>query len=114
MKTIFAAAALALTAGHAFADTITLSAPMAGATLQDSAVDMSVYWTDAGDAYALVATYVTDDAPTDPARLHMQLKDGDRVSFGLPGADSRLFTFARDGGAVSVTSARVGVDLASR
>jgi len=113
MKRILTAAALALTASHAFADTVTLAAPMAGATLHESDVDMSVYWTDAGGAYALVTTYVIDEAPAEPARLQMHLAEGDSVSFGLPGVQGRLFTFARDGGTVSVTSARLGVDVAS-
>lgn len=115
MKTTIAAAtALALTAGATFADTITLSDPMAGATLHETDLDMSVYWTEADGALALVATYVTDDAATDPARLQMHLKDGDAVSFGLPGVQDRLFTFARDGETVTVASDRVGMDVASR
>ena len=114
MKPILTAAALALTANAALADTITLTQANAGATLHESDVDMSVYWTEDGDAYALTATYVTDEAPAEPARLRMHLSDGDKVSFGLPGVQDRLFTFARDGGTVSVESARVGVDYASK
>jgi len=114
MKRILtAAAALALTAPLAAADALTLTDARAGATLHDSDVDMSVYWTDAGETYELVATYVTDEAPAAPARLQMNLADGDAVSFGLPGVQGRLFTFARNGGAVSVKSIRVGTDFAS-
>lgn len=114
MKLILSTAALALTATTALADTVTLTRTNAGATLHESDADMSVYWVEDGDAYALTATYVTDEAPEDPARLRMHLNDGDTVTFGLPGVQDRLFTFARDGETVSVGSARVGVDYASK
>lgn len=114
MKITFAAALLALTAGHAFAGDITLTEAKAGATLHSGNVDMNVYWTADADAIEVVATYVTKDTPAEINRLRMHLNDGDRASFGLPGVQGRLFTFARDGEAVSVDAARVGVDFASR
>ncbi|MGK7653541.1 hypothetical protein ACSQ76_14305 [Roseovarius sp. B08] len=114
MKAILTAAALALTATTAFADTVTVTRAIAGATLHETDADMSVYWVEDGDAYALTAFYVTGEAPADPARLRMHLADGDKVTFGLPGVKDRLFTFARDGETVSVRSARVSVDYASK
>lgn len=114
MKHILTTAALVLTASTASADTITLTGAGAGATLHESDVDMSIYWTEAGEDHALVATYVTDEAPAEPARLRMHLAEGDEVSFGLPGVQDRLFTFARAGDAVSVSSERVSVDFAGK
>ena len=107
------AAALSVASTAAFASDITLTTPAAGATLHHDAVDMSVYFTEAAEGYEVVATYVTDAAPTDPARLVMLLNEGDRVSFGLPGVRGELFSFARTDDAVTVSARRAGIDLAS-
>ncbi len=114
MKITFAAALLVLTAGHAVAGDITLTQAKAGSSLHTGNLDMNVYWTADEAAYEVVATYVTKDAPAKINRLRMHLAEGDRASFGLPGVQGRMFTFARNGGTVSVEAARVGVDIASR
>lgn len=110
----FAVAALfALSATAALADDITLAKPEAGATLHDAGIDMSVYWTPAaeGAGYEVVATYLTA-TDAEPSRIAMVLNDGDRVSFGLPGARGVIYSFAREGAAVTVTGTRLGTDLA--
>jgi phage tail sheath gpL-like len=100
---IFAAALPATAAmNHA---SITLAAPMAGATLDAGTVDMSVYYTATADkTFEVVATYVSDAAPEKPLQLSMALADGDNVHFGLPGHPETLFSFARHGNAVTVSS----------
>lgn len=89
---------------------LTLSAPKAGATLASGPVDMSVYYlrTD-GTGFDVVATYVTDAAPDQPRQLVMTLADGDRVQFSLPGQMDRLYSFARQGDAVTVSSQPVAL-----
>ena len=114
MKTALSAAILALTATAAMSETINLDSPMAGATLKEGPSDISVYWTEEGDILAVTAIYVTDETPAQPSRLRMDLRDGDRVSFGLPGQRERLYSFVRDGETVRVENARVGIEFASR
>ena len=113
MKT-FTTAALALTvlAGAAAADEITLTAPMSGATLHEAGVDMAVYTVEADAGLEVVATYTPADTYA-PMRLAMVLADGDEVNFGLPGAPTVYFTFARAGDDVTVTARPVGVQFAS-
>ena len=112
MKTLSAAAlaaalfAAALPATAAMNNaSVTLAAPLAGATLEAGRVDMSVYYTASTDkAFEVVATYVSDTAPAKPLQLTMALADGDNVHFGLPGHPETLFSFARHGNAVTVSS----------
>ncbi len=112
MKTILAAAALALTSGAALADAVTLTAPDASATLHEDKIDMNVYWTERAEGYELVATYLTGLTNEAPARLVMLLEDGDNVTFGLPGAPGYHFSFIRAGDAVSVVTHGYGEKLA--
>ena len=103
------AAALPVSAGMN-QTALTLSAPKAGATLASGPVDMSVYYlrTD-GTGFDVVATYVTDAAPDQPRQLVMTLADGDRVQFSLPGQMDMLYSFARQGDAVTVSSQPVAL-----
>ncbi|MHA6645745.1 hypothetical protein [Mesorhizobium sp. A623] len=117
MKTLSAialSAALVTTAiasTAASAGSITLSAPMAGITLQSRDVDMSLYFIEtAGGRYEVVATYVDDTTPNDPGRLVMSLADGDSTSFGLPGHPGVLYGFSRTGSSVTVSDILVSGD----
>ena len=103
------AAALPVSAGMN-QTALTLSAPKAGATLASGPVDMSVYYlrTDV-TGLDVVATYVTDAAPDQPRQLVMTLADGDRVQFSLPGQMDMLYSFARQGDAVTVSSQPVAL-----
>ncbi len=103
MKTIslLSAAALSVTALSAHADQITLTSPLAGASLHAGDVDMSVYWTDVETGYEVVATYLEADAVT-PAQMTLVLVDGDAVTFSLPGRLDHSYKFARTGAAVTV------------
>lgn len=113
MKTLIAAAALALTAAPALANEIVLEEAMAGATLHQSGVDMSVYWTEAEAGYEVVATFLPQMADAAPARLIMTLAEGDDVSFGLPGTLTHTYTFARTEAGVTVAAEPVGLQYAS-
>lgn len=103
---ILAAASLfsITSASVAQAGTVTLDAPHAGASLHTGRIAMSVYFTRTdSDAFQVVATYAGKAEPDQPRRIVMALSDGDRVSFGLPGHRGALYTFARDGGVVTVS-----------
>lgn len=103
-KLATAALLAALAPAAVLADTVTLTAPRSGATLQGETVDMSIYFTDGIDgAYELVATSVSDAAPDQPQRLIMALSEGDDVSFSLPGHEEVLYNFERTGGIVTVS-----------
>lgn len=114
IKLAIAAFLTALAPAAVLAETVTLTAPHNGATLQGEAVDMSLYFTDGADgAYELVATYASHDAPDQPQRLIMALSEGDDVSFALPGHDEVLYNFQRVGGIVTVTGEPASFSVAS-
>lgn len=101
---LFSAAALPASAAMT-QGALTLAAPMAGATLSTGPVDMSLYYIRGeGKALNVVATYVSDAAPDQPRQIVMSLGDGDSVSFSLPGHLDTLYSFARHGDAVTVSS----------
>ncbi|MDK3073939.1 hypothetical protein QO034_12525 [Sedimentitalea sp. JM2-8] len=95
---------LALAAPAAMAETATVSEPLAGASLQSSGTALSVYYTETtGDDFEIVAFYTDADAPRDPARLVLQLSDGERARITLPGAPEARFSIVRSGDMVQVT-----------
>lgn len=115
MKTLLASAVIALsTAAAVQADQVVLSEALAGATLHEAGIDMSIYYTEAETGLAVVATYVPQDATNVPARLAMLLQDGDKVSFGLPGQRGVIYSFARNDADVTVTADRIGTQYAQR
>ena len=102
--TLFASAISASAGGL---KTVTLDAPLAGATLNSGEIVMSVYFTETEDgAFEVVATYL-DAAQDQPRRIVMALSDGDTLKFGLPGHAGKLYHFARNGDAVTVFEAPV-------
>lgn len=110
-----ATAAAIFTAGLAHAAKVEVNQEIQGASLHEDGVDMVVYYTHAAEnAFEVVATYVEDGDATKPYRMRMALKDGDRVTFALPGRMTISYTFARNGKTVSMeTKPVVGkVDLA--
>lgn len=114
MKSLVIAAAFAATlfssgvsAQTAPANSVTLDTPYAGVTLGSEEIPMSVYFTrTAGNAFEVVATYL-DAAEDQPQRIVLALSDGDNVRFGLPGHVGKLYEFARNGEAVTVSEAAV-------
>lgn len=109
LKIAAAAVLTAIAPAAALADGLTLSAPLAGATLHGEAADVSVYFAETeGDVFEVVASYVTDAAPSNPNRIVMALGDGDAVAFALPGQPGTLYSFARAGSQI-----RIGADPAA-
>ena len=110
MKNLILATFLtAATTFSAHADTIVLSAPMAGGTVHTDDVDMSVYWTPSDEAFEVVALYVPVGADTAPQKLQMRLDNGDSVTFGLPGFDGATYNFERNADSLTVTGTQLPV-----
>ncbi|KMK65349.1 hypothetical protein [Puniceibacterium sp. IMCC21224] len=103
----------ALSATAAVADDISLTAPQMGATLHEGGIDMSVYWTDTGAGYEVVATYTPGVSTYAPRRMIMLMQDGDAVAFGVPDARDVFYRFARVGDSVQVSADRTGLQFAS-
>ena len=113
MKSIILAAALAVGVPTLCqADRLLLSQPLAGGTLHSEGVDMSAYWTPSEDVLEVVAFYTVRGARSDPQKLRMSLRDGDRIVFGLPGQAGSTYRFERNAETVTVTSAALESDLA--
>lgn len=102
-------AILAITTPAAMASEITLDAPLKGATLHSGDVGMSLYFAEtAGNGFKVVATYVSATASDLPARIMMELSDGDSVKVGLPGHPGKLYEFSRNGRILVVSDEMVG------
>lgn len=105
IKIATAALLSVLAAAPVMAETVTLTAPLEGASLHSGTVDMNIYFTEGADnAFEVFATYLGDPAPRRPRRLIMALQEGDDVSFALPAHPGTLYNFRREGGMLTVTS----------
>ncbi|WP_226622858.1 hypothetical protein [Alloyangia pacifica] len=96
----------------ASAASLTLSEPLAGGTLREGTVDMSIYTQPADAAGIEVVAVYTERAGAEPLRLAMRLEDGDSTTFGLPGVSGVSYRFERSADAVTVTSAPARTELA--
>ena len=76
----FATAAAMFATGSAHAANIELTKEIQGASIHEDGVDMVVYYTHAGEAFEVVATYVEDGDAATPYRMRMALRDGDSVT----------------------------------
>lgn len=105
MKNVCLLAAIAAAfAVPAFADDIVLKKPASALSLHDGGTDMTAYYEPATEAGLLevVATYAPQDGAREPGRLVLRMRDGDGVSFGLPGIQNVTYSFARAGDYVTV------------
>lgn len=105
MKNVCLLAAIAAAfAAPVFADDIVLKAPGKGLSLHDGPADMTAYYEPADEAGLLevVATYAPRDGSRDTGRLVLRMRDGDGVSFALPGIQNVTYSFARAGDYVTV------------
>jgi hypothetical protein len=105
MKVLTLAALVAAAPMAVQAETLVLTAPMAAGTLHEESADMSVYWLPDGSAYEVTAVYVEPAEPAAPLSVRMRLEEGDSVVFGLPGVEGVSYAFAREGDALTVTTA---------
>lgn len=100
----FATATAVLASSFANAASVELTKEIQAASIHEDGVDMVVYYTHAGDAFEVVATYVENGDATTPYRMRMAMTDGDSVTFALPGRPNLNYTFARAGQTVSVNT----------
>ena len=105
---VLAAVLSAASPASAPAATMSLSAPLAGATLHSNKIAMSAYFLEASaGAFEVVVTYVDDASNDRPQRIVMALSDGDNVQFGLPGHPETLYAFSRNGRVVTISEQSV-------
>ncbi len=104
-----AAVAMALVAGPALADSMTMARPIHAASLHDGPLDMVAYYVPVGGgALEVTATFAVHEPqpetePVPPMRIVMALGDGDDVAFAMPGYPQALYRFVRSGQAVTVS-----------
>jgi len=100
----FFAAAFAICPNVALAETIELSRPVIGASLDKSGIDMVVYYIDCNDHFEVVATFAAKAEPEIAKRIRLGLCDGDTIGFDLPGDRRVSYAFSRKGDTVRVTA----------
>ncbi|WP_353471599.1 hypothetical protein PVT71_09800 [Salipiger sp. H15] len=96
----------------ASAASLTLSEPLAGGTLHEGTVDMSIYTQPVDETGVEVVAFYTERAGAEPLRVAMRLEEGDSATFGLPGISGVTYRFERSAEAVTVTSAPARTELA--
>ena len=104
MNILFAAAAIAVTSAPAFSAEIGLSKSKQAGVINETSLDMVVYYVDRDPGLEVVATYTAKDTPDEPRRMTMLLENGDDVRFSLPGHPATEFNFVRNGGTVVVST----------
>jgi len=106
------ATVLATSAVSAQAETLTLTSPLSGGTLQTHSIDMTAYWVPSDEAFEVVAYYAPSYDVSEVAKLQMRLADGDETTFSLPGFRGTVYNFKRTGDALSITSVPTAVQFA--
>ena len=86
------------------AEEVTISHALAAGSLHEGALDMVAYWLDGPDgALELTATFRDRETDDEPMRIVMPLQDGDALSFGMPGYEASLYSFARSGQEITIS-----------
>lgn len=104
-RRLAAATIVALLAGPALAEQMTMHQTIGAVSLHQGPIDMVAYYVPvSGGALEVTATFAARDATEfNPMRIVMALSDGDDVSFAMPGYPEALFRFVRAGTAVTVS-----------
>ena len=109
-STLTAAALLAATGAlaqevtPAQAEEVTISRAMTAGSLHEGPLDMVAYWLDGPEgALELTATFRDRATDDEPMRIVMPMRDGDSLSFGMPGYRGPLYSFARTGREISIS-----------
>ena len=86
------------------AEEVTISQALAAGSLHDGALDMVAYWLDGPDgALELTATFRDRATDDEPMRIVMPMQNGDALSFGMPGYEDSLYSFARSGQQITIS-----------
>ena len=103
------------TAASAIAEEVALKAPRQAGSLHTGSLDMVAYRTDLSDgAFEVTATFRARNTADEPRRVMMRLEDKDEVHFSMPSEPLTLYTFARAGGAVTISARQARVELAAK
>ena len=104
MKAFALAALLAATLSvPAHAEEVTISHALEAGSLHEGALDMVAYWIEVpGGALELTATFRARATEDEPMRIVMPMQDGDALSFGMPGYEASLYSFARSGQVITI------------
>ena len=86
------------------AEEVTISQALAAGSLHEGALDMVAYWVEVPDgALELTATFRDRATDDEPMRLVMPMQNGDALSFGMPGYEDSLYSFARSGQEIRIS-----------
>ena len=86
------------------AEEATISRAMAAGSLHEGPLDMVAYWMDGPEgSLELTATFRDRATDDEPMRIVMPMRDGDALSFGMPGYRGPLYSFARTGREISMS-----------
>jgi hypothetical protein len=98
---------VALSAGPALAEQMTMTHAIQAASLHEGPLDMVAYYEPApGGVLEVTATFaprVTAMMAAAPMRIVMALGDGDDVAFAMPGYPQAMYRFVRAGATVTVS-----------
>jgi hypothetical protein len=98
------ATVVALLAGPALAEEMTMHQAIEAVSLHEGPLDMVAYYVPAAEGVLEVtATFAAGENDTAPMRIVMALGDGDDVAFAMPGYPKALYRFVRAGAAISVS-----------
>ncbi len=93
----------ATTSAPAHAEEVTISRALAAGSLHEGPLDMVAYWLEVpGGALEVTATFRDRATDDEPMRIVMPMQDGDALSFGMPGYEASLYSFARSGQAITI------------
>jgi hypothetical protein len=96
------------------ADEVTISHALAAGSLHEGALDMVAYWLEGPNgALELTATFRDRATDDEPMRIVMPMQDGDALSFGMPGYEASLYSFARIGKEVTISVEVMPAQIAS-
>ncbi len=99
----------------AHAEEVTISKPVAAGSLHEGPLDMVAYWLEGPKgALELTATFRDRETDDEPMRIVMPMKDGDALSFGMPGYRGTLYSFARSGREISISVETVPALIAAK
>ncbi len=94
----------ATTSAPAHAEEVTISRALAAGSLHEGPLDMVAYWLEVpGGALEVTATFRDPATDDEPMRIVMPMQDGDALSFGMPGYEGALYSFARSGKEISIS-----------
>lgn len=86
------------------AEEMTITHPIAAATLHEGPLDMVAYYREVTPGtLEVTASFAPTAQDSAPKRIVLALRDGDDVGFSIPGYRGANYGFARNGSAVTIS-----------